>query len=1020
VSGLTVGVLGPLQVAVQGEPVQLGASRLRTLVALLALSPDAPVSLERLAMLMWPGQTPDSPRRSLQTYIGRLRAALGTRWVESTPSGVALRVRPDDVDAVRFERLVEQAAGAGERERELLVEALGLWRGEPFEGVGCEWLDQTEAPRLVERRLTALERRIDLDLATGGLGELVAELGDWTARYPLREPLWARLLVALDRTGRQAEALHRYEQLRQRLADDLGTDPSPELQRLHAGLLAGRPIGKSPSVEPAPRVASDAAAGTAAMSSVPERTVPVVPRQLPAAPPAFTGRASELTDLDRARDMSAVVITAIDGMAGVGKTALAVHAAHQLTGHYPDGQLFIDLHGYTEGVAPVEPDEALERMLRALGVPGDQIPRHLDDRAALYRSTLADRKVLVLLDNAASEDQVAPLLPGSAGCTVLVTSRRRLTGLDHTSVMSLDVLPTRDAVALFTSAAGEHRTAGASSEMLAEVAELCGRLPLAVRIAAARLRSRPAWTVEDLVGKLRDQRRRLAELEAGRRSVAAALELSYQDLDAQVQRGYRLLGLHPGAELDVYAVAALLDTSVDDAERLANHLIDAHLLQEPVTGRFRFHDLVRDHARAMASREEAEAARQAIFRLLGFYRHTASVAMDAAYPHERHRRPDVPQALTPVPDLPSPAAAGAWLDGDMSNLITAAQHATEHGWLDYAPHLSATLHHHLHERGHNTDDVTLHSHALAAARASGNRVGEANALAALGRVYWLQGRTAQASESLELALARARAVGHDLAEIEVLATLGTLRSVQGRHDLAVEHFTMAREGARRVSDHSIELEALLGLAWLDIQHGEPAIDELERCLALARTLGDGARERTALQFLGHAHRIRGQLDQAVGFFEQALHISRSGGHRRGHLSSLVGLADVHRKLGNDEQAATHYQQAITLARETDNPNWEYEAVQGLGRLDQAAGRLDQAIAHHQHALDLATKLGQPPDEARAHDGLAHAHRARGQHEHARRHWQRALDILTELGLDHTEDDEATVATIRAHLGDLGS
>jgi tetratricopeptide (TPR) repeat protein len=470
----------------------------------------------------------------------------------------------------------------------------------------------------------------------------------------------------------------------------------------------------------------------------------------------------------------------------------------------------------------------------------------------------------------------------------------------------------------------------------------------------------------------------------------------------------------------VYAVAALLDTSVDDAERLANHLIDAHLLQEPVTGRFRFHDLVRDHARAMASREEAEAARQAIFRLLGFYRHTASVAMDAAYPHERHRRPDVPQALTPVPDLPSPAAAGAWLDGDMSNLITAAQHATEHGWLDYAPHLSATLHHHLHERGHNTDDVTLHSHALAAARASGNRVGEANALAALGRVYWLQGRTAQASESLELALARARAVGHDLAEIEVLATLGTLRSVQGRHDLAVEHFTMAREGARRVSDHSIELEALLGLAWLDIQHGEPAIDELERCLALARTLGDGARERTALQFLGHAHRIRGQLDQAVGCFEQALHISRAGGHRRGHLSSLVGLADVHRKLGNDEQASTHYQQAITLARETDNPNWEYEAVQGLGRLDQAAGRLDQAIAHHQHALDLATKLGQPPDEARAHDGLAHAHRARGQHEHARRHWQRALDILTELGLDHTEDDEATVATIRAHLGDLGS
>jgi transcriptional regulator with XRE-family HTH domain len=279
------------------------------------------------------------------------------------------------------------------------------------------------------------------------------------------------------------------------------------------------------------------------------------PRQLPAPPQVFTGRAEELADLDCFRDISTVVITAIDGMAGIGKTALALHAAHRLLDRYPDGQLFVDLHGYTQGMAPVEPGEALDRMLHALGVPGEQIPAQLDARAALYRSRLADQQMLILLDNAATEAQVQPLLPGTPGCRVLVTSRRRLTGLDHTHTVSLDVLPLPDAVTLFTSTTGEDRLTNQPPELLAETVELCGRLPLAIRIAAARLGSHPTWSVTYLVERLRDHQHRLAELGAGQRSVTAALDLSYQQLTAGQQGIYRLLGLHPGPDLDPYAAA---------------------------------------------------------------------------------------------------------------------------------------------------------------------------------------------------------------------------------------------------------------------------------------------------------------------------------------------------------------------------------------------------------------------------------------------------------------------------------
>ncbi|MGH3682068.1 MAG: hypothetical protein ACRDT2_17670 [Natronosporangium sp.] len=356
-----------------------------------------------------------------------------------------------------------------------------------------------------------------------------------------------------------------------------------------------------------------------------------MPRQLPAPPQTFIGRIGELAALEQAPAASTVVISAITGMAGIGKTALALHAAHRIADRYPDGQLFIDLHGYTRGAAPIEPAEALDQLLSALGFPGAQIPAGLDQRASLYRTRLADQRLLVVLDNAATEAQVAPLLPAAPGCLVLVTSRRRLAGLDHTRILSLDILPTPDAIALLVRTSGEGRLSGQPDDLLVRLVELCGRLPLAIRIAAVRLRSHPSWALSHLVERLSDRQHRLGELAAGQLSVAAALDLSCQRLSPDQQAAYRLLGLHPGPEFDANAAAALLNAGQVRATLLLDELLEANLLQEPTPGRYRFHDLTRAHAAYAAARDQPQPGRAAALeRLFDHYRRTAFAAVVAA------------------------------------------------------------------------------------------------------------------------------------------------------------------------------------------------------------------------------------------------------------------------------------------------------------------------------------------------------------------------------------------------------
>jgi DNA-binding SARP family transcriptional activator len=627
-------VLGPVEIKTAGTVRGLPRRRERCLLAVLLLELNRMVPVDRLADLLWDGDPPERARQILQGHVSRIRTLLAevgaaAHGVDLTTVGRGYRLsaNPTIVDAHQFHMLVEEAgriADVADRV-DRLRSALDLWRGRALENAANDRLQQRLCAGLEEQRLVAIEDLMSDSLTLRQERMILPQLARVAAEHPGRERLVALHMRALYQAGRKVEALEVYTRARTHLAEQYGLDPGPQLRGMHEAILRDQltvPEAQSPPAAdqlPAPTTGEVA-------SPTPETAGRVVPRQLPADLTTFIGREKELDQLDAPASGadspgSELVIAAIDGMGGIGKTALAVHAAHRLADRFPDGQLFIDLKGFTERQAPVEPAEALQRLLVALGVPGQQIPSELEDRAGLRRSALAGRRMLIVLDNAATAAQVTPLLPGAPGCLVMVTSRRRLAGLSaDTREVSLDMLPAADAVTLFTRVAGPDRTADEPDGLAAELVELCWRLPLAVSIAASLLRSHPAWTLADLIDRLRDGHQRLAELADGPRSVRVVLQASYQHLATDLQRFYRLLGLHPGPDIDAYAAGALAGTTPGQARRLLDRLLDERLLQEPAPGRYAFHDLVRGHATDTATTAEPEPARTAaVGRLLDYY-----------------------------------------------------------------------------------------------------------------------------------------------------------------------------------------------------------------------------------------------------------------------------------------------------------------------------------------------------------------------------------------------------------------
>ncbi|HEV2244590.1 MAG TPA: BTAD domain-containing putative transcriptional regulator, partial [Streptosporangiaceae bacterium] len=994
-------LLGPLVVRSGGAVVPVRQAKQRVLLAALLLDANRAVGVDALAEAMWGTTLPPSAPTTVRNYVKRLRDALGDAGrarISSQPRGYSMQVSPGELDVRRFEVLLEAARGAARnglwaRAADQAGAALALWQGEALADIDSDLLRQREVSRLAEMRLYAQEICFDAAVHLGRQAEVIGELRQHVSAHPLRERFHALLMFALYRDGRQAEALAAYQHAYRVLADELAAEPGIELRQLHQRILtgepafgvtesasapaqtpSGNPVGKaSPGpaadhVPPAPRQAPGAGAGA-------------VPRQLPAAVGCFTGRDSELAALTALLDARpgarprAMVISAIGGTAGVGKTALAVHWAHQVAGRFPDGQLYVNLRGYGPG-PPVPATDALAAFLRSLGVPGQDIPPEADERAARYRSLLAGKQVLIVLDNAGSADQVRPLLPGTPTCTVVVTSRDALAGLvarDGAARLDLDLLPPAEAVALLQTLIGPR--ADAEPEAVAELADQCCRLPLALRVAAELAAGRPAASLAGLTVELADLRTRLDLLGVGedpRTQVRAVFSWSCRQLDADAARAFRLAGLHPGPDLEPYAAAALSGAALPQARRVLEVLARAHLICPAAPGRYVMHDLLQAYARELsAAVDGAQEQHAALTRLFDHYLHTAAAAMDTLFPAEHHRRPRIPQPDTPVPPLADPTAARQWLDGERPALVAAAAHTAARGWPGHATRLSAALSSYLTDGGHIPEAVTVFGHALGAARRTGDRAAEATALNQIGNVDWQQGRIQQASDHYRQAMALYRAAGDRAGEARVLANLGLAVMELGRYAQAARHQQEAVAMYRDIGDRFGEARALGSLGWARQLQGryQDAAGYYQQSLDLSREIGDRLGEAWALASLGIADLRLCRYQHAAGYLEQAIAMLQEMGDTRGGSESMVRLGDVYLGLGCYEQAAGNFEQALAMSREIGHRVVEADALNGLGDVFFRTGEADKARAHHSTALRLASETGVPREQARAHSGL---------------------------------------------------
>jgi tetratricopeptide (TPR) repeat protein len=772
-----------------------------------------------------------------------------------------------------------------------------------------------EAARLAEMRLQALETRIDADLHLGRHADVIGELEHLVATHPLRERLRAQLMLALYRDGRQAEALAAYRQARQMLIDELGTEPGTGLRELHQQILTADPALAVPAVSPGPA-----------------DSVPTVPHQLPAGVRHFTGRVNELAALTGLLEQAGVetqptvVISAIGGTAGVGKTALAVRWAHQVAARFPDGQLYVNLRGYDPD-QPVAAADALAGFLRALGVAGQDIPAELDERAARYRSLLAGKRLLVVADNAGSEAQVRPLLPGDPGCVALVTSRDPLAGLvarDGARRVDLGLLPPGDATGLLRALIG--RRAAADTKSAAALADQCSRLPLALRVAAERAAAHPAHPLADLVGELADEQRRLDLLDAGgdpQTAVRAVFSWSYEHLGSGAGRLLRLLGLLRGRDVTIGAAASLAGCRQEQAGRFLNELTAAYLVAEEEPGRFTLHDLLRLYSAERADQEETPATRAAaIHRALTWYLHTATAAAKMVNPRRRHvDLPAPPPGCQPLV-FGAYEPALAWLDAERENLVAAVAQAAAEGAHEIAWKLPITLWDLFSLRGHFDEWIAAHETGITSAERVPEIFGQLWLLNNLSAAYTLVNRHELALSCCERALSLlGSGTGNDRGRASILHNLGLAQMRLGRPDEAMNHFSLALSTYRDLADPNGEGQTLnsIGETYRLLGRLEDAIAADRQALAAFERTGNRFSESLVLIDLAHAYRELGSYPAAISHAGRGLEFSREVGHRPGEAQALVILGHVLRDCGRPGEARQRWLDAYAIFAELGGP-----------------------------------------------------------------------------------------------------
>lgn len=1030
-------VLGPIELWSAGRRCDLGTARTRCVLGILLLAPRTIVPTEILIDRLWDTRPPPKARESLSVYITRLRAALRQALGESVrvagrARGYELDVDPEAVDVHQFRRLRRQAdalAANGDpaHASSLLHEADRLWRGQAFTGIGGEWVARIR-DSLGEERRAAILRRIECDLAIGRHADLVGELQRLLAQDPLDEAFIAQLMTALYGSGRAADALGLYRDTRRRLIDEQGTEPGPMLSELHQRILSQDPQLAVP----------------AARAARPARHA--VPDTLPPQAPGFVGRREELGLLTREQN-GVPRVSVIEGMPGVGKTALAIQAARTVCEQYPDGVYYLSFHTHDPGRPPLDTDEAMHRLLRMLTAPATQIPDAAGDRTALLRAQLSRRRAILILDDAVP-DQVVPLLPEAGQSLILITTRRKLPERAGARALTLDVLPTDDAIALFRRVAG--RGQDRDGDEAAAAVRLCGRLPLAIQLAAGKLAQDYPPRLAGLVEELSQSPAHPGGTGRASPEIMSAFELSYRSLEPGHQRLFRRLGVSPCSYISLEAAAALGGGTLADTEKSLAALLDHHLLARAPGGQFRFHDLIRKYAAMCAAREDSRVAqRQAVGRLLDYYLHAAAEADRVLHPFRR--RAPAPETHSPLTDSPgaSPVlstqeAAAGWLESQWRSILQAAHFAGRHEWKRKCADLIHALAGFMEIRAYWDEAIAAHTLALQASRDLDDPARIAQACLELSEVSQQTGRHEAALPLAEESAAIYRSLGDRQGEAEAVDQIGMAHQRAGRSREALAHFheaqtlhggTADRYGVANTLSHSgiasWQLgryrdamghlrEALslyhaagdrrgqaktlnnLGRMQLSLGYHRDALEGYTKALEIFTEIGAAQSEAILYHNIGAVHHYKGSYEEGLAAYRRALAIYRDIGDLPNEADVLNDIGAIYHSAERHDEAVIYHEKARSIAGETGDVSQQVIALRGIAGVRRGSGRYGEAFGHYQAALKLAREIGDPYEEAKILEGIAETTLGTQRPDAARIVFRQALDIFERLGVPEAE------------------
>jgi DNA-binding SARP family transcriptional activator len=1042
-------MLGPVELWSAEQQCDLGPTRVRCVLAILMLTPRTLVPTDVLIDRVWDTQPPPKARESLSVYVTRLRSALRQAIGESVrltgrDSGYELDIDPETIDLHQFRRLRRQADalaanGDAEHAASLLREADRLWRGQALAGIRGDWVARMRGS-LEEERRAAILKRIECELDLGRHADLVGELHHLLAQYPLDEAFIAHQMTALYGSGRPGEALSLYRDIRSHLIEEQGTEPGPLLSELHQRILRHDPE-------------------LTMRATGPGRVLNPQPDTLPPETAEFVGRGEELELLTR-DDADTPRVSIIEGMAGVGKTALALQAARAVSGQYPDGTFYLNLHTHDPGHPSLDASEALYRLLRMLTAPATPIPDAPGERAALLRAQLGRRRAILILDDADQHDQIGPLLPETGQCLILITTRRRFSRLEGARELTLDALSLDDAMTLFQRVAGQGTSPDDEDTGEAALAvELCGRLPLAIQLAAGRLAQDYPPRLGELVEELSQSPARAAGAGSASPEVMSAFDLAYRSLDPPHQRFFRRLGVGPCADISLHAAAALGGGTVAEAEEALTALLDHHLLTRGPAGQFRFHDLIRGYAAMRAAREDSRSEqRQAVGRLLDYYLRTADEAEQVLHPFRR--RTPRPAPGTAGTAVSSQSGATAWLNSEWHNILQAAQYAARHEWKQKCADLTHAVAGFMEIGAYWDEAIAAHTLALQAARdladaartaraslelsevsqqtgryevalplaedaaeiyrSLADRRGEADALEQIGMAHQRAGRSREAIAYFQ----EARVLYHYIEDPHGVATTlshsGIASWQLGRYPDAMEHLHEALAIYRDVGDRRGQAKTLnnLGRMQLYLGNHRDALEGYQNSLEIFREIGGPQHEAIVYHNIGAVYHYKGSYDEALAAYGRVLAIYHEIGDLLNEAGVLNEIGAVYQSAERYDEALIYHEKAQSTAEEIGNLNQQATALRGIAGVRRGSGRYDEAFDLYQIALRLAREIGDPYEEAKILEGIAEVSLGVRRPDAARIALRQALDIFERLGVPEAESARIRIEALNPALSGI--